>query len=65
MADIYEDLCQKALAEFDEFDRNEAVNKSLDFALSNSGSSNDHESWSAGSERFANDNYDVLKRWLQ
>jgi hypothetical protein len=64
MVDVYEKAYQEALAEFDEFSRNEAVGRSLDATLSNSGDETDYGAWSAGCDRFLSDNYDVLKRAL-
>ena len=62
--DIYEELRLKSLQEFEEIDKSDIVNQSLEFALSNNSKKTDYESWSAGSKKFADDNYGALAKWV-
>jgi len=62
--DIYEELRQKSLREFEEIDQSDIVNRSLEFALSNNSKKTDYASWSAGSKKFADDNYEALTKWV-
>jgi predicted AAA+ superfamily ATPase len=56
---------QKAdIKEFEEIDNSDIVNNSLEFSLSNSSEETDYEAWSTGSKRFADDNYNTIKRWV-
>jgi len=59
--DVYESECVKALAEFDALDKNEAINKSLEFALHNTSDKTDYDAWAEGCERFGEDNRDVIE----
>jgi len=60
----YEELRQESLLAFEEIDKSDVVNKSLEFSLSNTSRQTDYESWSAGSKKFADDNFDALQKWV-
>ena len=62
--DGVEEMYQADLKAFEEINNSETVSASLEFCLSNTGDPTDYEAWSRGSERFAKDNYDVLKKWM-
>jgi len=64
MSDVYEKLRLKALEEFDKFDNNENVNKSLNRVLSNSSDETDYETWLTSSECFSNDHSAILTKMI-
>jgi len=63
--DVYEEMYQASSMELEAINNSDVAGKSLEFSLSNSSKPTDYEAWSKGSARFADDNYDVLKRWVQ
>jgi hypothetical protein len=60
----YEEFRRQSFLAFEEIDGSDAVNRSLEFSLSNTSRETDYESWSEGSKRFADDNYEALKKWV-
>jgi hypothetical protein len=63
--DVYEAARQKALKEFDEIDKSEEVNKSLEFLLKNTSPPTDPAAWSKGSAQFADENYEAMSKWVR
>lgn len=62
--DVYDVALREALKEFEELDKSDVANASLEFSLSNTSKPTDYEAWSKGSERFADDNYEAMRRWV-
>ncbi|GBU20990.1 hypothetical protein R80B4_00877 [Fibrobacteres bacterium R8-0-B4] len=62
--DVYEDARQEALKEFDEIDKSDVVNASLEFRLSNTSPKTNYEAWTKGSEQFADENYAAMSKWV-
>ncbi|GBU22934.1 hypothetical protein R80B4_02847 [Fibrobacteres bacterium R8-0-B4] len=62
--DVYKVARQKALKEFNEINKSEAVNKSLEYRLSNTSTKTDYEAWANGSKQFAKENFESMSRWV-
>jgi hypothetical protein len=63
MVDIYDGLEDTLLREFDEVDKNIAVNDVLNYSLHNSDEVTDLNAWERGTEQFINDNRSMLQEW--
>jgi len=60
----YEVARQADLKAFEEINNSEVVKASLECCLSNNSEPTDYEAWLKGSERFADDNYEAMRRWV-
>lgn len=62
--DVYNAAREQSFREFEAIDESAVATASLDFSLSNSSNPTDYDAWTQGSERFADDNYEAMKRWV-
>jgi len=49
----------------DEINKNPGVENALNLILPNSSEETDYDGWVEGSKKFADDNYDLLKEWIE
>jgi len=64
MSDVYEKLKSEALAELERYNSSPVIEEALSLNLSNSSEETDYALWSEGCDRFAEDNFDVLRKWV-
>jgi hypothetical protein len=60
----YEALKRQALEELAEFENNPDIQAALNKTLHNKSEKTDYRAWVRGAERAAQNNYDVLKKWI-
>jgi hypothetical protein len=60
----YAILEKQALEELELLENNTALQAELNKTLHNNSENTDYESWVKGAEKFAQDNYTVLKEWI-